>query len=47
MIFDSNNTEFEECNPAAKIVKHLKSNAKGMDKIILMLDCDPAGENIC
>jgi len=46
-LFEKGNTVFEEANPKTKIVKHLESCAKGMDTLLLMLDCDAEGENIC
>jgi DNA topoisomerase IA len=36
-----------EANPQAHIPKHLQKNAKGADVLILWLDCDREGENIC
>lgn len=36
-----------EANPKSKVVKHLKMVAKGCNIVILWLDCDREGENIC
>ena len=36
-----------ETNPKARVCKHLQSEAKGMDALVLWLDCDREGENIC
>ena len=33
--------------PQSKITKHLKKEAKGIDYLVLWLDCDREGENIC
>lgn len=36
-----------ESNPKARICKHLQHEAHGCDYLVLWLDCDREGENIC
>ncbi|CAO0801488.1 unnamed protein product [Mucor circinelloides] len=36
-----------ESNPKMRLGHHLQSAAKGMDYLVLWLDCDREGENIC
>lgn len=36
-----------EANPKARVCKHLQSESKGCDHLVLWLDCDREGENIC
>ena len=40
-------TERTEANPKAHIAKHLRQEAKGCQYLLLWLDCDREGENIC
>jgi len=40
-------TQKEEANPKAHIVAHLRGEAKGCSHLVLWLDCDREGENIC
>ena len=41
------NIEKVEATPKNKIPQHLKNEAKGCDTLVLWLDCDREGENIC
>ncbi|KAI8330027.1 DNA topoisomerase [Blakeslea trispora] len=36
-----------ESNPKMRLIQHLQSAAKGVDYLVLWLDCDREGENIC
>lgn len=36
-----------ESNPKAHVCKHLQQEARGCDYLVLWLDCDREGENIC
>jgi DNA topoisomerase-3 len=36
-----------ESNPEASLVQHLQTEAQGCDYLVLWLDCDKEGENIC
>ena len=37
----------QDANPKTHVIKHLKNEAKGINSVILWLDCDREGENIC
>lgn len=45
-LFDAKTIKLES-NPKMKITNHLQNIAKGMDYLVLWLDCDREGENIC
>lgn len=40
-------TELKEADPRSRMVSHLRQEAKGCHGIVLWLDCDREGENIC
>ena len=40
-------TEKKEANPKSRIVRHLEKEAKGCTYLVLWLDNDREGENIC
>lgn len=37
----------QEANPKLRMPKHFQSEAKGCSYLVLWLDCDREGENIC
>ena len=40
-------TKKDEANSKMRIVQHLKNEAQGATDLVLWLDCDREGENIC
>ena len=46
LFFDAK-TQKKEASEGARVVAHLKNEAKGCTDIVLWLDCDREGENIC
>jgi DNA topoisomerase-3 len=40
-------TKKMEANPKMHLCRHLQSESKGADYLVLWLDCDREGENIC
>jgi len=45
-LFDAKTVK-SESNPKMRLGHHLQTAAKGMDYLVLWLDCDREGENIC
>jgi DNA topoisomerase-3 len=45
-LFDADTVK-SESNPKMHLCRHLQSEAKGCDHLVLWLDCDREGENIC
>ncbi|KAG0178163.1 DNA topoisomerase 3-beta-1 [Apophysomyces sp. BC1021] len=45
-LFDAR-TKKTEANPKMRLTQHLQREAKGVDYLVLWLDCDREGENIC
>ena len=46
-LFFTATTRKKSANPKARVERHLKTEAKGASGLVLWLDCDREGENIC
>ena len=46
LLFDGN-VRKQQANPKMSLPQHLSNEAKGVDVLVLCLDADREGENIC
>mmetsp|Transcript_14337 Transcript_14337/g.26973 ORF Transcript_14337/g.26973 Transcript_14337/m.26973 type:complete len:824 (-) Transcript_14337:117-2588(-) len=46
-LFDAETVKLEQKSKGGSVVRHLQDNAQNCDALVLWLDCDREGENIC